>query len=120
MEEHRFLPMACSEPKLLADLVFDILIAQQHLKGVPTCELHEKRMVLLGKLGRHRQQTKDVKTMQAQLESTKNGFDVASGIFRCPVPGCYRVGAFRSAEEFEPRRPGYGTFRLHGTQEEAH
>ena len=100
-DEYRFLPFESSEPERTAQLIQRVLWRQRNLL-VPNCPHHETRMVLLGKRGRMRVNSIHRLTMAEALRSTKDGFVVACGIFRCPVPGCFRVDGTNGDRYYPP------------------
>ena len=89
--EHRFLPLTSREPDLAAELIHEFLQDQAKIFEGPPCPTHHVAMALLGTMGMSRIKVMHRLTIAEAIHGSKTGILIKHGIFRCPVPLCFRV-----------------------------
>lgn len=95
LTEHRYLPVAVSEPEKVADLIEDLIRQEMALNLIgPPCTLHGRGMVLLGEMGQGWRTVIRKLTIKEWMGVGRRGtIMVRNGIYRCPTPGCYIVAS---------------------------
>jgi len=99
LREFKYLPIATSQPQLLARMIQRHIWKQSERQGEhPQCSRHQIPMVLLGEPGLEWRASKCRGVKFWNPDSNNGKIVVSRGLFRCPHPGCYMVAAARENE----------------------